>query len=155
MSNQGVVTTNRIEKNKKKKNIINQNKKADELFDKFWVKYPRKVGRQVAIRAFNKLTIKNKKLAIDKIDAHIEHWVKNDTLMEHIPHASSWLNQERFNDELESVNLKEQTRLNRIAKQDKIDREERERLSVEANTPEAKEERRKAIEAAKRAVRGF
>ena len=155
VSNHGALITNTIEKNIKKKNIIHQSKKVNELFESWYSKYPRKVGKQAAIKAFNRLTVKEKKLAIASLDNHIKHWLKSDTDMEHIPHPSTWLNQKRWEDDLVVDNLKEQQRADRLARQDKQDREERERLSVEANTPEAKEERRKAIEAAKRAVRGF
>ena len=151
----GSLTTNRIEKNIKKKNIKHQTNKQDPLFDAFYSKYPRKVSKQASIKAFNKLTAKNKKKAIETIDSHIKYWTDNDTQIEHIPHPSSWLNQERFDDQLQTVNLKEQLRADRLARQEENDRAERKRLSKEANTPEAIAERKKAIEAAKRAVRGY
>ena len=151
----GSLTTNRIEKNIKKKNIIAQSKKEDPLFNEFYSKYPRKVSKQASIRAFNKLTAKNKKKAIDALDLHIKHWIKNDTEMDHIPHPSSWLKQERFDDQLQTEKLKEQIRDDRLARQEVIDKAERERLNKEANTPEALEERQKAIQDAQRAIRGY
>lgn len=151
----GALTTNRIEKNIKKKNIIHQSKKKDELFDTWYDKYPRKVGKQAAIKAFNRLTLKNKKIAIDKLDSHIKHWIKTDTEMEHIPHPSTWLNQERFDDVLEATNLKEQLRADRVARQEAKDRAEREHLAKEANSPEARAEKQRALADAKRAIRGY
>ena len=155
VSTHGALTTNRIEKNIKKKNIIHQSKKKDELFDTWYDKYPRKVGKQAAIKAFNRLTAKEKKLAITSLDNHIKHWLKSDTDMEHIPHPSTWLNQKRWEDTLVADNLKEQARANKLAREEERNRAESKRLSKEANTPEAREARAKAIADAKRAIRGF
>ena len=155
VSTHGALTTNRIEKNIKKKNIIHQRKKKDELFDKFYLSYPRKVGKQAAIKAWNKLTVKQKNQAIKVIDSHVKHWIKLDTDMEHIPHPSTWLNQERFDDVLESVNLKEQLRADRVARQEANQKAATEQLSKEANTPEAIAEKEKAFKEAMQKIRRF
>ena len=155
VSTHGALTTNRIERNRKERNIIHQSKKKDELFDEWYFKYPRKVGKQAAIKAFNRLTLKNKKEAIDKLDSHIKHWIKTDTEMEHIPHPSTWLNQERFDDVLESVNLKEQLRADKLARQEVQQKVTTEQLSKEANTPEALAEKDKALKEAIQKIRRF
>lgn len=70
-------------------------------FAKFWAKYPRKVSRKMAEIAWNKLNIFEQSIAFDAIDAHIKYWETIGTAKEFICHASTWLNQARWEDELE------------------------------------------------------
>ena len=69
-------------------------------FDEFWSIYPRKVGRLTAKRSWEKLSQENKQKALEAIVEHRKYWVAKGTDWEFIPHASTWLNQERFEDEL-------------------------------------------------------
>ena len=82
-------------KDKNEKNII------DVQFEEFWELYPKKVGRKPAR---NKYNIALKKTGheniIDSLKTHLKSW--NGTAAEYIPHATTWLNQERWNDEIES-----------------------------------------------------
>jgi hypothetical protein len=70
-------------------------------FDEFWFKYPRKVAKKEAMKAFNKLTPMEQDLACCAIDDHLEYWKLKETGTEYIPHASTWLNQGRYEDELD------------------------------------------------------
>lgn len=70
-------------------------------FDTFWRKYPRKVARKVAMQSFAKLPLDEQEMALDALDTHIEYWKLKETATEFIPHPSTWLNQQRFYDELE------------------------------------------------------
>jgi len=69
-------------------------------FDNFWNMYPRKVGRLTAKRSWEKLSQENQQKALEAIVEHRKYWSAKGTEWEFIPHASTWLNQERFEDEL-------------------------------------------------------
>jgi len=69
-------------------------------FNLFWAQYPRKVGKLTARRSWEKLSQENQQKALEAIVDHRKYWVAKGTDWEFIPHASTWLNQERFEDEL-------------------------------------------------------
>lgn len=68
-------------------------------FDKFWMVYPRKVNKGLAMKAWEKAA---SKAAPALIIAAVEAWKVSKDFPddEFIPHASSWLNGERWTDEL-------------------------------------------------------
>jgi len=85
----------------------------DESFVRFWQAYPRKIGKKTAKQKFDSILKKTKDQdalletifsAID-IQKHSEQWQKDGG--QFIPHPTTWLNQERWNDEIE-LNLKAQ-----------------------------------------------
>ena len=69
-------------------------------FENFWSQYPRKIGKLTAKRSWEKLSLDNQQKALEAIAEHRKYWVAKGTDWEFIPHASTWLNQERFEDEL-------------------------------------------------------
>ena len=69
-------------------------------FENFWSQYPRKIGKLTAKRSWEKLSQENQQKALEAIVEHRKYWVAKGTDWEFIPHASTWLNQERFEDEL-------------------------------------------------------
>lgn len=69
-------------------------------FNLFWAQYPRKVGKLTAQRSWQKMSDDHKQKALEAIVEHRKYWVAKGTDWEFIPHASTWLNQERFEDEL-------------------------------------------------------
>jgi len=69
-------------------------------FENFWLQYPKKVGKLTAKRSWEKLSLDNQQKALKAIVEHRKYWVAKGTDWEFIPHASTWLNQERFEDEL-------------------------------------------------------
>ena len=69
-------------------------------FENFWLQYPRKIGKLTAKRSWEKLSLDNQQKALEAIVEHRKYWVAKGTDWEFIPHASTWLNQERFEDEL-------------------------------------------------------
>ena len=85
-------------------NDKNNKNNIEDMFNEFWSAYPRKVGKGKAKQIFMKLkpskkllqtmleAIKNQKNSID--------WTKEKG--QFIPHPSTWLNQERWQDELPS-----------------------------------------------------
>lgn len=77
----------------------------DEMFETFWQKYPRKVGKGQARKAWKAALKKTKGEAIPiltGLDAHTANWTANQTDPQYIPHPSTWLNGERWLDVVHS-----------------------------------------------------
>ena len=72
----------------------------EQSFAIFWAKYPRKVSKQEAFKAWKNLTKKAQKAATDAIDAHRDYWLKTDREKDKIPHAATWLRGKRWEDEV-------------------------------------------------------
>jgi hypothetical protein len=70
------------------------------MFEEFWSAYPRKIAKAVARKAFAKLTEQQQLDACKAIDDHNAYWQAKETELEFIPHPATWLNQERWEDEL-------------------------------------------------------
>lgn len=88
-----------------KKTIYKEdNKKTNNIdsFEKFWEIYPRKIGKAAALKAFDKAI---KKADSARIIESLENWVYRGNLpeMQFIPHPTTWLNQERWQDDLEAI----------------------------------------------------
>lgn len=88
-------------KDKKKNKIKNKDKCQDARFDSFWDAYPRKEGKQKAADAFTKVDV-----PIETLIAAIERQKKSDQWLKNggqfIPHAATWLNGKRWEDEMGS-----------------------------------------------------
>jgi hypothetical protein len=78
---------------------------ADDRFEEFWKLYPRKVSKKRARTAWKNMTKKKRQAAIDAILEHTIVWDKQGRDMTMIPHPTTWLNQERWEDDL-SAELK-------------------------------------------------
>jgi hypothetical protein len=70
------------------------------MFETFWALYPRKVSKRVAQRKFEALKKDEQQQALEALPNHIAYWKSKDTEMEYIPHASTWIGQYRFEDEI-------------------------------------------------------
>jgi hypothetical protein len=70
------------------------------MFDEFWSLYPRKIAKATARKAWAKLSAEQQLMAAKAIDTHCQYWRAKETELEFIPHASTWLNGERYEDEL-------------------------------------------------------
>ncbi len=70
-------------------------------FTDFWTLYPRKVSRMMAEKAWIKLSTTEQQAATLAITNHIAYWKACDTDKQFIPHAATWLNQHRWEDEIE------------------------------------------------------
>jgi len=70
------------------------------MFDEFWAAYPRKVAKAVARKSFARLTEQQQLDACKAIANHIAYWKAKETELEFVPHPATWLNQERWEDEL-------------------------------------------------------
>ena len=71
------------------------------MFDQFWKFYPRKIAKRAAQLAFNRLTKDEQTQAVEAIEQHVAYWKLKGTEMEFICHATTWLNQGRWEDELD------------------------------------------------------
>ena len=78
----------------------------DSLFDTFWKSYPRKVAKSNAQKAYAK-ALKSAKdpgalaqTILTALDTHkkLDQWLRDDG--KYIPHAATWLNQQRWADEV-------------------------------------------------------
>lgn len=70
-------------------------------FEEFWALYPRKVAKKDAEKAWVKLTPENRFAAIQSLPIHIRYWGIAGRPKECVPHPATWLNGERWTDELE------------------------------------------------------
>jgi hypothetical protein len=70
------------------------------MFDEFWSLYPRKIAKATARKAWAKLSAEQQLMAAKAIDTHCQYWSAKETELEFIPHCATWLNQERWEDEL-------------------------------------------------------
>lgn len=88
-------------------------------FDDFWELYPNKANKKKAKDAFNKLN----KTQRGRIELHLPYFIQNKPFASYIyPHATTYINQERYNDE---IPLTYSTNLNIL------DRNELERITAE------------------------
>lgn len=69
-------------------------------FASFWNLYPRKVAKKDALKMWDRLTSDQKWLASQALPLHIKYWEISGRDMDRIPHAASWINGERWADEL-------------------------------------------------------
>lgn len=70
-------------------------------FDDFWMLYPRRVKKRWAERCWKNLTDTKKRRAMLALPRHIQWWAKHCEDMTTVPHPASWLNGERWDDEIE------------------------------------------------------
>lgn len=73
----------------------------EEKFKEFWKLYPRKVAKVAAQRSWKRLTNKNIDEIFKVLHDHLIRWKKTES--QFIPHATTWLNQQRWEDELEPI----------------------------------------------------
>ena len=68
-------------------------------FEDFWLCYPKKVAKQDALKAWGKLTLFDHAQIDCVLEVHCKGW--RHTHPDYIPHAATWLNKRRFEDEVE------------------------------------------------------
>lgn len=100
----------------KNNNIKNTSIKEDnskdmstKLFEHFWQIYPRKIGKGAAKIAFDKASKKEHGHVILQV---AESYANKPDLpdLQFIPHPSTWLNQERWNDDLDASGVNNATK---------------------------------------------
>lgn len=103
------LSSNTIKQETKNKAIKKQNKELNELqkkqFDKFWQAYPRKVSKKEAQKSWKKinpsLELFEKILKALEMVKQTEQWKKDNGKF--IPYPATWLNQERWTDEIKMM----------------------------------------------------
>lgn len=77
---------------------------ADDRFDEFWDSCPRKRDKGHARKAWRRaLKRTDPATLVDAMRSHAEHWRSHGTEDRFIPHPATWLNGERWLDELVSA----------------------------------------------------
>jgi len=98
----------KVKESKVKKRKVKKEKSADGLFDVFWKAYPKKVGKQQALKAWNKLKPSEELLAaILQAIKNQQAWRKNakpGDFRPEWPHPSTWLSNARWEDEIPVAN---------------------------------------------------
>lgn len=69
-------------------------------FPEFWAKWPRRVAKRDAEKAWAKLKPEEKSAALEALPRHVEYWNAAAREREHIPHPATWLNGARWDDEI-------------------------------------------------------
>lgn len=69
-------------------------------FAQFWELYPRKVAKKDAETAWKRMTPEQKFAAIHALPIHVRYWNVSGTSKEYLPYPATWLNGERWTDEL-------------------------------------------------------
>jgi len=72
-------------------------------FDEFWNLYPRKVGKKKCRTAWKNLTQTQRASAITAIGAHVAYWERAGRSSETIPHPTTWIHGESWDDEIVAV----------------------------------------------------
>tara|TARA_Y100000593_G_scaffold87999_1_gene169505 strand:- start:3602 stop:4468 length:867 start_codon:yes stop_codon:yes gene_type:complete len=92
------------------KNVKNIKNIYNDDFLEFWSMYPKKVGKPKANSSYKKsLKVAEHSLIINSLKSHLISWQGKD--LEFIPNPTTWLNQERFNDEVVKPSKKIETKL--------------------------------------------
>ena len=75
-------------------------KTAPVDFERFWGQYPRKVGKEKALKVWRRLSRGDRNDALWALPRHVELWGRRQVAREFIPHPTSWLNGRRWEDDL-------------------------------------------------------
>jgi len=70
-------------------------------FDDFWVLWVRRVARKDALKEWNRLSVEKQTLAVVGAAEWRPVWLARGE-MQYVPHASTWLHGERWDDEIPS-----------------------------------------------------
>lgn len=82
-----------------------------EDFPPFWTLYPRHIGKAAAVKAWSKLTAEERTAAVAAVPSHERVWTAEERQASTIPHASTWLNGRRWEDELSAQEPEREERL--------------------------------------------
>jgi hypothetical protein len=98
------IEENSIEENSIEKKRIVSSSSDDDGFDKFWKEYPRRVSRSTAAKSWLKLKPPLAEvLTALEVQKQSDQWQKDNGKF--IPHPATWLNQRRWEDEVEILEV--------------------------------------------------
>ena len=81
------------------KDNISSNKNEDFTFERFYKLYPRKQGKEKAIKAFKRIPKKSLKALFDGLDKWISYWLGDKVDKQYIQLPATWLNGKAWLDE--------------------------------------------------------
>jgi len=70
-------------------------------FQDFYALYPRKMARKDAERAWNRLTPTQQAECLEALPNYLKYWKIKETQKDYIPYPATFLNQERWTDEID------------------------------------------------------
>lgn len=75
---------------------------GNTLFDRFWAAYPKHVSKDKALRTFVKINPSEDLLEhmLEALERQKQYYGWSKANWKYIPHAATWLNQKRWEDEL-------------------------------------------------------
>jgi hypothetical protein len=81
--------------------VVNSREASSQSFDTFWSAYPRKTNKSFAKRVFDKMAVDQPLLSkiLESIEVQ-KKTVWKDKDQQYIPHPSTWLNGQRWEDEI-------------------------------------------------------
>lgn len=90
-----------IKKERKKEYKKEEHPQNENLFNQFWLEYPKKVSKQDAIRAFSKINENEIPLLMEALKKYkySADWLESGGRF--IPHPATWLNGRRWEDEID------------------------------------------------------
>lgn len=100
-----------VSNNTKDKTKDNTSQLKIDKFNEFWKIYPRKVNKKQALKLFSKIKEKDYEKVLHAVKVFSAEQINTDE--QYIPHASTWLNQERYEDYI-NKNIKN-NKLNKLA----------------------------------------
>ena len=75
-------------------------------FALFYGLYPRKMARKDAEKAWNKLTLTEQAECLEAMPNYLKYWKIKETAKDYIPYPASFLNAQRWTDEIDIEPLK-------------------------------------------------
>ena len=75
-------------------------------FEQFWINWPKKVAKKKAKHAWSKLTLLEKREAMEALPKHLRYWQIKQTEIDYIPYPASWINAARWEDVLDMTPAK-------------------------------------------------
>ena len=96
-----IVNTVKTSKVKISKDKLKEDGQIKEQFDLLWIRYPKKQKKARCSRIFKALSKTKREACIKGVKRYIKYWELNGTSVSHVPLLSSFINDERWNDELD------------------------------------------------------
>ena len=89
-----------------KNNNTPQTPQGGDLFERFWIVYPRKIGKGAARRMFDRIKPKPNEAFVGRMIEAVQSQMKSDQWQKdggvYIPHPATWIHQERWDDEIKN-----------------------------------------------------
>lgn len=98
-----IIEEKEITKEKENVEIVD---KREMLFNEFWKAYPKKVKKEVAKKSFMRIPKleQNFEIIMNKLEDFKKSKSWQDNNGQYIPHPQTWINQKRWEDEMENPN---------------------------------------------------